>query len=253
MPEPSGGPPSGPLFRLENVELCRGSEPILRDVTLSVPAGRVTVLLGPSGAGKTTILRLLNRLQDPDRGRIRFRGAPLEDHDIADLRRRVGFVFQNPVMFPGTVHDNLKEAAEIAGLEPADVEDAAARALRRAELDGTLLEREGEKLSLGQRQRATLARVLVTAPEVLLLDEPTSALDPPTASRLLNTVRRLVREHGLSVVMATHRIGEARAAGDHAAMIVEGRVVESGAAARVLHEPEHPETARFLGSGAGGS
>lgn len=243
---PSEG--AGPLFRLESVGK-RGSEgKILDGVSLSVPEGGITALLGPSGSGKTTLLRLLNRLEDPDQGRIRFRGRPLDAYDVDEVRRRVGFVFQVPVMFPGTVRDNLREAAEIHGLAPSRFEEAAGRALRRAELDGGLLDRDGGDLSVGQKQRANLARVLVTDPEVLLLDEPTSALDPPTASRLLGTVRKLAEEHGLTAVMATHRVGEARKLCDVAAMIVDGEVVEAGPVRRVLHDPRHRETARFLES-----
>lgn len=236
------------LFRLEDVWKAGRDGPILREISLEVPAGLVTSLVGPSGAGKTAFLRLLNRLEDPDRGRILFRGRPLETHDVAELRRRVGFVFQAPVLFPGTVRENLREAWEIAGAHAGGFEEAVVQALRWAELDVDLLGRDSRELSVGEQQRATLARVLVTAPEALLLDEPTSALDPPTAVRLLRTVRRLVDTQGLTIVMATHRIGEARRTSDRTAMIVAGEVVEFGRTDRVLRTPDHPETARFLRS-----
>lgn len=243
-----GGTSPDPLFRLESVSKRGRDGPVLRDVTLTVPAGRITSLFGPSGAGKTTLLRLLNRLQDPDAGRIAFRDRPLEAYDVGELRRRVGFVFQSPVMFPGTVRDNLREAAELAGFEPGRFQPAARRAMQQAELDAGLLGRDGDELSVGEQQRVNLARVLVTGPEVLLLDEPTSALDPPTATRLLSTVQRLVQEEGLSVVMATHRIAEARQSADRAVMLADGEVVESGPASRVLEAPRREETARFLDS-----
>lgn len=242
-------PGPGSLFELEGVWKGGRDAPILRDVSLEIPAGQVTALVGPSGAGKTKLLRLLNRLDDPDRGRILFRGRPLETHDVGELRRRVGFVFQAPVLFPGTVRENLREAWEIAGAHAAGFEEAATRALRRAELDRNLLERDGRELSVGQQQRAALARALVAGPEALLLDEPTSALDPPTAVRLLRTVRWLVDRQGLTIVMATHRIGEAGWMSDRTAMVVAGKVVEVGRTDRVLQQPDHPETARFLRSG----
>lgn len=244
----SGGASPDPLFRLESVSKRGRDGPVLRDVTLTFPAGRITSLFGPSGAGKTTLLRLLNRLQDADGGRIAFLGRPLEAYDVGELRRRVGFVFQRPVMFPGTVRDNLREAAEMAGLEPQRFDLAARRAMERAELGAGLLGRDGDELSVGEQQRANLARVLVTGPEVLLLDEPTSALDPPTASRLLTTVQRLVEEEGISVVMATHRLAEARQSADQAVMLAGGEVVESGPASRLLEDPRREETARFLDS-----
>lgn len=240
--------PSDVLFRLESVTRRGRDGPILRDVTLSLPTGRITSLLGPSGAGKTTLLQLLNRLQDPDGGHIFFDGRPVDTYQVGELRQRVGFVFQSPVMFPGTVRDNLREAAELAGIEPDRFDPTARRAMEQAELDAGLLERDGQELSVGEQQRANLARVLVTGPEVLLLDEPTSALDPPTASRLLTTVERLVEEEGLSVVMATHRLAEARQSADRAVMLAGGEVVESGPASRVLDDPRREETARFVDS-----
>lgn len=236
------------LFQLESVSKRGRDGPVLRDVSLALPEGRITALLGPSGAGKTTLLRLLNRLQNPDGGRISFLGHPLEAYDVGDLRRQVGFVFQSPVMFPGTVHVNLREAAELAGIESDRFDRAARRAMEQAELDAGLLGRDGDELSVGEQQRANLARALVTGPDVLLLDEPTSALDPPTASRLLSTVQRLVEEEGLSVVMATHRITEARQSADRAVMLSGGKVVESGPASRVLEDPRREETARFVES-----
>lgn len=105
------------LFRLESVSKRGEDDCLLREVVLSIPAEQVTVLVGPSGAGKTTLLRLLNRLQEPDEGQILFRGRPLESYPVGELRREVGFLFQTPVMFPGTVRRNLREAAEIAGID----------------------------------------------------------------------------------------------------------------------------------------
>lgn len=236
------------LFLLESVSKRGEDGDLLREVSLSLPAERVTVLIGPSGAGKTTLLRLLNRLQEPDEGQILFRGRRLDTYPVAELRREVGFLFQTPVMFPGTVRGNLQEAAEIAGIDTSRFEDAARQALRRAELEGELLDRDGDELSVGQQQRVNLARVLVTGPDVLLLDEPTSALDPPTAARLLATVERLVAEEELSVFMATHRLAEARRTADRVVMLADGAVVESGPTPRVLDDPEREETARFVDS-----
>jgi len=165
-------------FRLRGVCQRRHAHEVLQGIDLDVQAGRVTALIGPSGAGKTSLLRLLNRLDDPVRGEIAYLQRPVADYPVRDLRRRVGYVFQTPVLFPGTVRDNLLTAWSISGAQGPAPAFRLTEAMELAELDHSLLDRPGDQLSVGQQQRATIARVLMTSPEVLLLDEPTAALDP---------------------------------------------------------------------------
>lgn len=223
-----------PAFRLRGVRIERGGRPVLDGVDLDVPGGRVTVLLGASGSGKTSLLRVLNRLDDPAAGSVRYRGRPVEEYPVRELRRRVGFVFQAPVMFDGTVEENLRVPARVAGWPEEETERRVREALELAELEPDLLERPGSELSVGQQQRANLARTLVNRPETLLLDEPTSALDAVTSRRLLRTFRRLSEEEGRTAVMATHREEEARAAGDLAVLLRDGGVARVGNPAEVL-------------------
>lgn len=218
----------GPAFQLHCVRQTKAGRVILHNVTLEIPRGRITVLMGSSGAGKTSLLRILNRLDEARDGEVRYDGRPLTDYPVAQLRRRVGFVFQTPVMFPGTVRENLRRAAEIARTLDPDFSDTATKSLELAELDASFLDREGNELSVGQQQRVNLARTLMTRPEVLLLDEPTSALDSDTSARLLRTVRSLRRDEGLTVVIATHRVEEARQVGDVAVVLRDGRVLQTG-------------------------
>jgi len=222
---------------------------VLDGVTVTVPAGCITALVGPSGAGKTSLLRLLNRLDDPAAGTIMFAGAPIAAVPIRTLRQRVGFVFQTPVMFPGTVADNLRVAATLAGY-PSPGEAELEETAGRVGLDPSYLARDGDRLSGGERQRANIARALMTRPETLLMDEPTSALDPEVAERLIATVRDLARTGGVTIVMVTHRLSEARTASDYIIMLESGRVVETGSTQALFTGAREARTRAYLAAGA---
>ena len=180
--------------------------PIVSGFSARVPAEGLTAVVGPSGAGKTTLLRLLNRLDDPDAGTVLFDGRAVRDYDVLDLRRRVQYVGQVPVTFPGTVSRNL------GGVDPVP-------RLRRVGLDPALADRQADRLSVGEAQRLALARALARSPEVLLLDEPTSALDTEAKAAIEQLVRGLADE-GLTVVMVSH---DPRHAADLADHVVEVR------------------------------
>jgi ABC-type methionine transport system ATPase subunit len=233
-------------FSLRRVRQEKRGTLVLDDVELVIPKRKVTALIGPSGAGKTSLIRLLNRLDDPVRGEILYCSQPIVTYPVRALRSRVGFVFQTPVLFPGTVRENLHEAAQLAGVPSSEFEPRAEEAMRLAELELALLDRDGSRLSLGQQQRAALARTLMTSPEVLLMDEPTSALDPETADHLVDTIHRLSEERGLTVVMVTHRLGEARRGSDHAVLLERGRVVEAGATPELFADSAQARTRAFL-------
>jgi len=221
-------------FELRGVSQERGGRTVLQDVDATIPRHLITVLCGPSGGGKTSLLRLLNRLDDPVRGEILLDGTSLNDYNVTELRRRVALVFQSPVMFSGTVSDNLAVAAELGGLQEGRFDQLSDQVMLLAELDPSLLERPGGELSVGQKQRVNLARALMTSPEVLLLDEPTSALDPETSRSLMKTIHGLSEERRLTIVVATHRVAEASEYAEHALILRDGRVVDSGDAERVL-------------------
>ena len=177
---------------------------MLRDVS-TVIDGEATAVLGPSGSGKSTFLRLLNRLADPETGTVRFRGRDLRDLDVLDLRRRVALVPQLPAPLPGTVADNVLAGPALRG-EEADV----ASALERAGLDPDFVERDAERLSVGEQQRLMLARALALEPEVLLLDEPTAALDERARAGVERTLAEVCRRPGTATVLVTHDRAQAR-------------------------------------------
>jgi putative ABC transport system ATP-binding protein len=238
-----------PAFHLHAVRQVRAGTRILDGVDLEFPQRRLTALVGPSGAGKTSLLRLLNRLDEPTGGMIEYRGQPLHELPVRQLRRRVGFVFQAPVMFAGTVRDNLREAVALAGHPVDDLESAMYEAMALAELEAELLDRDGDRLSLGQKQRANLARALMCGPEALLMDEPTSALDPETADRLMDTVRRMSAERALTIVMVTHRLAEAQRVSDLTVVLEAGRVLTVGPTPEVFAQTADPRLRAFLESG----
>lgn len=196
------------LFELREVGLDRGGRAVLDAVSASIPAGS-TAIVGPSGAGKSTLLRLLNRLADPGRGHIYYRGQPLDSYEPLALRREVSLVPQLPALLEGTVESNLRYAAELAG-EPLELDAT----LRRAGLDPSFAERDVAKLSVGEQQRAMLARALAQRPAVLLLDEPTSALDHAARDKIEAALGELRREADLSIVLVTHDPEQARRLGD---------------------------------------
>jgi len=200
---------------------------LLRGVDVTVCPGRVTVLAGPSGAGKSTLLRVGNRLEVPSGGVVRFHGTDTGTLDPRELRRRVGMVFQKPVVFGGTVRDNLRVA-------DADADDAALGAeLERAGLDPALLDRVADDLSGGEAQRVCIARALLTRPEVLLMDEPTSALDPENR-RGIEVLGRELAAEGLGILWVTHDLAQARRLGDEVVVLVDGRNADPDEAARYL-------------------
>lgn len=210
------------LFELRDVSLTRGGRRVLDSVGAEIEAGS-TAVLGPSGAGKSTLLRLLNRLADPDTGTIAYRGRPLAEYDPLALRREVSLVPQLPALLEGTVESNLAYAAGLAGKQ-LDAE----RCLALAGLDPGFAGRGVDRLSVGERQRAMLARALAQQPAVLLLDEPTSALDHDARDAVEATLRALREELEISLVVVSHDPEQARRLAERELRLEAGRVASCG-------------------------
>jgi len=216
------------LFELLDVSLTRGDRQVLDSISAEIHPG-ATAIVGPSGSGKSTLLRLLNRLADPDAGTISYRGRPLDEYDPLALRREVSLAPQLPSLLEGTVGSNLAYAANLAGK---DLD--AARCLGLAGLDAGFAERDVGKLSVGEQQRAMLARALSQEPAVLLLDEPTSALDHAARDAIEATLTELRRELDISLVVVSHDPEQARRLGERAVRLEAGRVVACGALEETL-------------------
>jgi putative ABC transport system ATP-binding protein len=198
------------LFELEGVRVRRGQRVVFDELQIAIADGATSVV-GPSGVGKSTLLRLLNRLADPDRGVVRFGGSDVCELDVLELRRKVALVAQLPALMEGTVAEAVTLGVRLAGRAPVDVEEL----LALAGLAGDFAERAAGRLSVGEQQRVMLARALALGPQVLLLDEPTSALDADTRAAVEETLLDLRQRLGVSFVVVTHDREQAERLGEH--------------------------------------
>jgi osmoprotectant transport system ATP-binding protein len=207
-----------------------GRTPILEDVSLAVGAGETLALVGASGAGKTTILKLVNRLLLPDTGEVRVQGTDTREWDPIRLRRSVGYVIQEVGLFPHlTVADNIAVVPRLEGWPEERVSTRLRELLELIGLSpGTYAGRWPDELSGGQRQRVGVARALAADPPVLLMDEPFGALDPITRRQLRDEFRRIQARVAKCVLLVTHDMAEALALGDRIGVMEAGRLIWGG-------------------------
>ena len=223
------------------------------DFSLQLPAHKVTVLVGSSGSGKTTVLRMINRMVDPTSGTI-----SIDDEDIAtvepvQLRRRIGYVMQNSGLLPHRrVIDNIATVPRLTGVPKAQAHERALELMDVVGLDRSLARRYPSQLSGGQQQRVGVARGLATDPNILLMDEPFGAVDPIVRSDLQQEVLRLQRELAKTIVFVTHDIDEAFLLGDQVVLLeAGGRIVQKGSPAEILAAPANDFVATFIGADRG--
>lgn len=225
------------------------SQPVLTDVTLAVVAGEILAVVGPSGSGKSSLLRLLNRLLEADQGEIMLAGENIKSLPPPVLRARIPLVAQKPFLFPGTVRENLQIPARLRRTKPPDLDDPKMFELYElCQVDPAWLDRDARKLSVGQQQRVCLVRAMIDPCQVLLLDEPTSALDRPTTDQMALTFRQLASKKNLAIVFVTHDLRLTALCADRVAFLMEGVVVEQGVARQLLQYPKTSEAKRFLAS-----
>lgn len=216
------------LFELDAVSLLRAGRSVLSEVSARMPRG-ASCIAGPSGSGKSTLLRLLNRLAEPSSGRVLYKGEDVRGREVLALRREVVLVPQLPALLEGTVGENVAFAGRCAGRQP-----DTSRLLDLAGLDASYAERDPTRLSVGEQQRAMLARALALEPRVLLLDEPTSALDEAARDAVEATVADLRRRLAVSTVLVTHDLAQARRMADWVVRMEGGRAIAEGPVAELI-------------------
>jgi phosphate transport system ATP-binding protein len=245
---------AAPAMSAVKLTLSFGAKTVLDEVSLDFPAHGITSLLGPTGSGKTTFLRTLNRMNDKVFG-YRYSGDVLmggqsifNNHDLMDFRRRVGMLFQRPNPFPMSIIDNVLAGVRAHKMVPRKEFKAVAQArLTEVGLWDAVKDRLGDspfRLSGGQQQLLCLARALAVNPEMLLLDEPTSSLDPNTTERIEELIRSLAKR--LTVIMVTHDLAQAARIGDRTALFFDGRLIEEGPTEQLFLAPKHEETVRYV-------
>ena len=202
-----------------DLRYAAGGAEILRGISVAIPEGEVVCFTGPSGAGKSTLLRALNRLIEPASGEVYLDGEPTGAMDPLELRRRVGMIFQLPALFGPSVGEAILYGPRLIGKE-AD----AGELLELVGLDGSFAGRDPRGLSVGQQQRASIARALALGPEVLLMDEPTSSLDEKARDRVEGLVRDLNRREGLTIVLVSHDLGQVERLADRVILMADGRL-----------------------------
>ena len=235
-------------LRLDQVTKSFDGHRALDVVNLTLENVRVLVLIGPSGSGKSTLLRIIAGLELPDSGTVEINGESVHfaEPELLRHRRTIGMVFQAFNLFPHlTVLENVTLPLEkVHGLAPGAARETAIEHLRRFRMEEHA-QKKPSALSGGQRQRVAIARAVVIKPRLLLLDEPTSALDPEMTAEVLDVIKEL-REEGRDFILVTHEMGFARRVADQVALLVEGRVVETGPVKEVLEQPRTPQVRDFL-------
>lgn len=236
------------MIQIEHLSKQFGDVAVLRDINASIAPGEVISVIGPSGTGKSTLLRCLNLLDRPSGGRILINGQNLlaPATDVAALRRRMGMVFQSFNLFAHlTALENLTVGPQrLLGISGAAAQQEGLRLLQMVGL-GECAERFPHELSGGQKQRVAIARCLSMQPEIILFDEPTSALDPTMVSEVLAVIRRLARQ-GMTMLIVTHEMAFARDVSSRVFYMDEGVIYEEGTAAQIFDAPQRPRTRDFI-------
>ncbi len=236
------------FLKLVNLEQRAGDKFLLKNINLEIEKGELFVIIGPTGSGKTTLLRLIDLLDRPSSGDIYIGGlnATALKGDPIGIRRKMAIVFQKPVVFNGTVFENIAYPLKMRGLRSREIEPRVSSLLDTIGLSG-YGRRKARTLSGGEAQRVALARAIIADPELLLLDEATANLDPLSVKLIEELVKGFNKSKGVTVVMATHDMQQGRRLASRAGVLMQGELVQVGNPAAIFQSPDSARVAGFVG------
>lgn len=249
---------SKPVICIKDLNIYAHNVQLIKNINLRIPRHKVTVLLGASGCGKTTLLKSMNRLTDlyPElrvEGEIRINDEDIlhPARDVTAIRQKMGLLSQQPYPLPMSIFNNVAYGLKLKGIKKkAELETKVQEYLEKAALWDEVKHRLGapaDSLSIGQQQRLCLARGLAVNPEVILADEPTSALDPVSTQMIEHQFQELKKEY--TIVLVTHMLRQARRLADYIVFIYYGEIIEAGNAEDILNHPKHELTKRYINAG----
>jgi len=231
------------LIRIDNLYMAFADKEVLRNINLEIHQEEIFALIGPSGTGKTTFLRILNFLEKPIKGDIEYNG--MTKPGILDTRRRMSLLFQTPAIFNKSVFENVAYGLKVRGIEKKIVETKVNEALNIVGLDG-MEKQKARTLSGGEAQRMAFARAIVYDPEILLLDEPTANLDPANVTKIEEIIKRIKNERGTTIILATHNIPQVRRIADRVGILLNGELIEVNSKEGIFSSPKDARSKAFI-------